>query len=65
MRKRFEQQLRMGVTPIEKLDLSKVRGAQGRVLNALQWIFVTPEVNGEIFELLESRLSEKIRKSGD
>lgn len=64
MRKRFEQQLRLGVVPIEKLQIGNGRDAQTAVLHALQWAFSTPEVNAELFELLESKLSEKQKKLG-
>ena len=64
MRKRFEQQLRLGVVPIEKLVIGKGRDAQIAVLYALQWVFMTPEVNEEIFTLLESKLSSAQKKLG-
>ena len=64
MRKRFEQQLRLGVTPIEQIKITKGRDRQVFVLRALQWIFITPEVNQEIFELLESKLTPKQKTLG-
>ena len=64
MRKRFEQQLRLGVVPIEKLEIPKGRDAQTAVLQALQWAFSTPAVNAELFELLEAELSEQQKKLG-
>ena len=64
MRKRFEQQLRLGVTPIEQIKVGNGRDAQVAVLQALQWIFCTPEVNQEVFELLESRLTPKQKSLG-
>ena len=64
MRKRFEQQLRLGVTPIEQIKVGNGRDAQVAVLQALQWMFITPEVNEEIFSLLESKLCPKQKALG-
>ena len=64
MRERFEQQLRLGVTPIEKINIGNGRDRQIAVLYALQWIFTTPEVNQEIFTLLESKLTPKQKSLG-
>jgi hypothetical protein len=48
----------MGQTPIEQVIIPlKSRDELPPVLAGLQWIFITPEVNGEIFELLEERVS--------
>jgi len=64
MRKRFEQQLRLGVTPVEEIDIGNGRDRQIAVLYALQWIFCTPEVNQEVFALLESKLKPKQKNLG-
>ena len=57
MRRRFEVQLALGKTPIERVVLPRrSRDELPPVLAGLQWIFVTPEVNGQIFELLEKRV---------
>ncbi len=64
MRKRFEVQLILGAVPIEKLEIPKTREASTAVLKALQWIFVTPEVNEEIFSLLEKSITPKQKKMG-
>jgi len=57
MRKRFEVQLALGKTPIEKVVLPlKSRDELPPILAGLQWIFQTPEVNCRIFVLLESKL---------
>src|SRR5512140_1714084 len=57
MRKRFEVQLALGKTPIEKVVLPlKSRDELPPILAGLQWIFQTPEVNSRIFVLLESKL---------
>ena len=63
-RARFEQQLRLGVTPIEKIIIGDGRDRQIAVLYGLQWIFTTPEVNQEIFALLESKLTDKQKSLG-
>ncbi len=64
MRKRFEVQLALGAVPIEKLEIPKTREAASAVLMALQWIFITPEVNGKIFSLLEKSITPKQRGLG-
>ena len=57
MRKRFEVQLTLGKTPIENVRLPlKSRDELPPILAGLQWIFVTPEINTQIFALLETKL---------
>jgi len=57
MRKRFEVQLALGKAPIERVVIPlRSRDELPPVLAGLQWIFVTPEVNGRIFELLEKKV---------
>ena len=57
MRKRFEVQLALGRTPIERVMLPvRSRDELPPVLAGLQWIFQTPELNGQIFELLEKKV---------
>ena len=57
MRQRFEVQLALGQTPIEKVLLPfKSRDELPPILAGLQWIFQTPEVNAQIFALLEKKL---------
>ena len=57
MRKRFEVQLVLGRTPIEKVILPlKSRDELPPILAGLQWIYVTREVNEPIFELLEAKV---------
>ena len=54
MRKRFEAQLRFGITPIEDVKIpEKSRDELPPVLASLQWIFINPEINKQIFDLLE------------
>jgi len=57
MRKRFDAQIGLGQAPIDKVVIPvKSRDELPPVLAGLQWIFRTPEVNGEIFALLEERV---------
>ena len=57
MRRRFEVQLALGKTPIEKVVLpARSRDELPPVLAGLQWIFQTAELNRQIFELLEKKV---------
>ena len=57
MRKRFEVQLALGRTPIERVMLPvRSRDELPPVLAGLQWIFQTRELNSRIFELLEKKV---------
>jgi hypothetical protein len=57
MRKRFDVQLTLGQTPIEKVQLPlKSRDELPPILAGLKWIFLTPEINAQIFALLETKL---------
>jgi len=57
MRKRFEVQLALGKTPIERVVLPlRSRDELPPILAGLQWIFQTPEINSQIFGLLEQKL---------
>jgi transposase, IS5 family len=65
MRKRFEIQLGLNQTPIEQVNLpTKSRDELPPVLAGLQWIFVTPEANEEIFRILESKMGVRRLKKG-
>ncbi|MCK5924160.1 MAG: ISNCY family transposase, partial [Methylococcales bacterium] len=58
MRKSFEVQLALGATPIEQVEIpTNSRDEMPPVLTALQWIFTTPELNREVFELLEKTIN--------
>ena len=62
MRKRFEVQLALGKTPIERVVIPlRSRDELPPVLAGLQWIFVTPEINAQIFELLEKKITWVVR----
>jgi len=65
MRKRFEVQLTLGKTPIERVILPlKSRDELPPILAGLQWIFVTPELNRQIFELLEGKVVGEKKTTG-
>lgn len=65
MRRRFEVQLALGRTPIERVTLPlKSRDELPPILAALQWIFQTPEINEQIFALLEARLLRGKKATG-
>jgi hypothetical protein len=57
MRRRFEVQLALGRTPIERIHIPlKSRDELPPILAGLQWVFQTPEVNEKIFVVLEAKL---------
>jgi len=57
MRKRFEVQLALGQTPIERVCLPlRSRDELPPILAGLQWIYQTPEINEPIFALLEAKV---------
>ena len=65
MRKRFELQLTLGQTAIENIKIpTKSRDELPPVLAGLQWIFMTPEINEEIFELLEDKITSENNHTG-
>ena len=65
MRKRFEQQTKLGITPISEVNISlKSRDELPPVLLALKYIFVTPALGEEIFDLLEQQVCKDKKKTG-
>lgn len=63
MRKRFEVQYELGATPIESINIpTKSRDELPPVLRALQHIYMTPELNEQVFDLLETKI--KLVKTG-
>ena len=65
MRNRFEVQLRFNQTPIEHVKIpTKSRDELPPVLAALQWIFITPEINEQIFKLLEDKVCGAKKQTG-
>jgi transposase, IS5 family len=65
MRQRFEQQLSINVTPIPEVNISlKSRDELAPMLLALKHIFVTKELNEQIFSLLEQKYVTGKKKTG-
>lgn len=66
MRKRFEQQIVIGRLLIQdtKIPTAKRSGALPGLCAALKEIFVTPEWNEKIFEVLENKLLSSNNKTG-
>jgi len=57
MRRRFEVQLALGRTPIEKVVIPlKSRDELPPILAGLQWIFQTPAINEQVFAVLEEKV---------
>ena len=66
MRKRFEQQKKLGVISISEVKLPlKSRDELPPILMALQYIYVTPELNEEVFRILEERVQKGKKRRGD
>ena len=65
MRQRFEQQTTLGVTPISEVKFPlRSRDELPPVLKALQYIFVTPELNAKVFSLLENKVCSGKKQTG-
>ncbi len=65
MRKRFETQLSLGQTPIEKVVIPlNSRDELPPVLSALQWIFTEQSINEQIFALLEKKVQGEKKATG-
>jgi hypothetical protein len=65
MRKRFEQQLSLGQILIEDVQIRlKSRDSIDELMAALQKVFLTPSYNEQIFEILESKISNGKKKTG-
>src|SRR3972149_3700307 len=65
MRKRFEQQHKLGIIPISEVQLPiKSRDELPPILRALQHTYVTPELNEEVFRILEERVQKGKKKTG-
>jgi hypothetical protein len=57
MRKRFDAQIGLGQTPIEEVIIPVCsRDELPPILAGLQWIFINPQINEEIFKLLEKKI---------
>ena len=65
MRKRFEQQRKLGVISISEVKLPlKSRDELPPILMALQHIYATPELKEEVFRILEERVMRGKKKTG-
>ncbi|MCE7911199.1 MAG: ISNCY family transposase, partial [Candidatus Brocadia sp. AMX3] len=65
MRKRFEQQLKLGIIPISGVKLPlKSRDELPPILRALQHVYVTPELNEDVFGILETKVTKGKKKTG-
>jgi IS5 family transposase len=65
MRQRFEQQMNLRTVAISEVKFPlKSRDELPPVLMALQYIFVTPELNKKVFELLEEKICSGKKKTG-
>lgn len=66
MRKRFEQQLSIGRLLIQDTEIptAKRSGALPALYAALKEMYVNPEWNSKIFEIMESKILPKNNKTG-
>ncbi len=65
MRQRFEQQMNLRTVAIADIKFPlKSRDELPPVLKALQYIFVTPELNEKVFSLLEKKIIADKKKTG-
>lgn len=65
MRQRFEQQISIGGIAIKDVQFPlKSRDELPPTLKALQYIFITPELNEKIFTLLEAKICAGKKKTG-
>lgn len=65
MRQNFVQQYIIGVEPISKVKITlKSRDELPAVLTALQYIFITPELNKKVFEILNKAFAEVDKNKG-
>ncbi len=66
MRKRFEQQMTLGRLPIGETEIptDKRGGALPGLCAALKKIFITPEWNEKIFEIMEAKITADKQQTG-
>jgi len=65
MRKRFKQQTELGALPINEVEIDKrSRHELPPTLLALQYIFVTEDLNENIFALLEEKIVKGKKRTG-
>jgi len=64
MRKRFETQIELGITPIEEVKIpTHSRDELPAILRGLQFIYSTPEINNKVFALLEKKVLSGVNKN--
>jgi hypothetical protein len=65
MRQRFEQQMTLRTVAIADVKFPlKSRDELPPVLKALQYIFITPELNEKVFQLLEEKICKGKKQTG-
>lgn len=64
MRKRFEQQMELGVKPIEETPVYKNRDDIPSLVTALLKIYTTPHYNEKIFTILENKILSGKKSTG-
>ena len=65
MRKSFKTQLALGCTPIDEVKVPiKTKSHLSALVAALQYIYLNPEWNWRIFQLLAGKLTKGKRKTG-
>ena len=65
MRQRFEQQMNLRTVAIANVKFPlKSRDELPPVLKALQYVFVTPELNEKVFSLLEQKICKDKKQTG-
>lgn len=65
MRKRFEQAPELDFHPISEIQINtKTRHQLAPILVALQYIFTTPELNEQVFRILEDDIAKKKSRTG-
>lgn len=65
MRTRFDAQLALGCTPIEEVEIpAKTRSHMAALMEALQYIYTSPEWNQQIFTLLSEKVCGGKQRTG-
>jgi len=65
MRKLFEQQTELGITPIPEVKIkTKTRHELPQLLMGLQYIFMTESLNKEVFDILSEKIIKGKKKTG-
>ena len=65
MRKRFEAQLKMGITPIPEVNIdTKSRHELPKLLAGLQYIFTNDDLHDQVFRILDESITQKKKATG-